>query len=281
MTNQEPDYFWSIPTADLFRQVSNITTQEEEKGQQPQQLQEVGLTYTEANRRLSKYGKNRVDSKKKTDSLSLLFSQFKSPIIVIFIFTSILSFFLGQTEDAIIIISIVVVSGLLGFWQEKGATDSVAKLLEIVQLKTTVLRDCNIQEIPSEDVVPGDIVVLKSGDNIPADCVVIESRDLFVNEATLTGESYPAEKSLNILPRDTPLSERTNSVFMGTFVVSGTAKVLVIKTGANTEFGKISDRLRRKAPETEFERGKKIWIFSYGNNIDVSHFYSCNQRILW
>ncbi|HET7146929.1 MAG TPA: magnesium-translocating P-type ATPase [Candidatus Nitrosopolaris sp.] len=249
MTNQDPDYYWSIPTTDLFRQM------QEEKGQQPQQLQEVGLTNTEANRRLSKYGKNLVDSKKKSDSLSLLFSQFKSPIIVIFIFTSVLSFFLGQTEDAIIIISIVVVSGLLGFWQEKGATDAVAKLLEIVQLKTTVLRDSKTQEIPSEDVVPGDIVTLKSGDSIPADCVVIESRDLFVNEATLTGESYPAEKSLNILPRDTPLRERTNSVFMGTFVVSGMAKVLVIKTGANTELGKISDRLRRKSPETEFERG--------------------------
>jgi P-type Mg2+ transporter len=255
MTNQEPEHYWSIPTADLFRQVNNITSQEEEKGQRPQRLQEVGLTTTEANRRLSKYGKNFVESKKKTDSLSLLLSQFKSPIIVIFIFTSILSFFLGQTEDAIIIISIVIVSGLLGFWQEKEATDAVAKLLEIVQLKTTVLRDSKPQEIPSEDVVPGDIVTLRSGDNIPADCIIIESRDLFVNEATLTGESYPAEKSVNILSRDTPLRERTNSVFMGTFVVSGTAKVLVIKTGANTELGKISDRLRRKAPETEFERG--------------------------
>jgi P-type Mg2+ transporter len=255
MTNQEPEHYWSIPTADLFRQVNNITSQEEEKGQRPQRLQEVGLTTTEANRRLSKYGKNFVESKKKTDSLSLLLSQFKSPIIVIFIFTSILSFFLGQTEDAIIIISIVIVSGLLGFWQEKGATDAVAKLLEIVQLKTTVLRDSKPQEIPSEDVVPGDIVTLRSGDNIPADCIIIESRDLFVNEATLTGESYPAEKSVNILSRDTPLRERTNSVFMGTFVISGTAKVLVIKTGANTELGKISDRLRRKAPETEFERG--------------------------
>jgi len=249
MTNQEPDYYWSIPTTDLFRQM------EEEKGQQPQQLQEVGLTYTEANRRLSKYGKNLVDSKRKTDSLSLLFSQFKSPIIIIFIFTSILAFFLGQTEDSLIIISIVIVSGLLGFWQEKGATDAITKLLEIVQLRTSVLRDSKPQEIPSENVVPGDIVILKSGDSTPADCVLVESKDLFVNEATLTGESYPVEKSTNILPRETPLRERTNSVFMGTFVVSGTAKVLVIKTGANTELGKISDRLRRKAPETEFERG--------------------------
>jgi len=251
MTNQEPDYYWSIPTADLFRQFDNTITEKARRRQQ----QEVGLTSTEANLRLLKYGKNMVESKKKTDSLSLLISQFKSPIIVIFIFTSILSFFLGQAEDALIIISIVIVSGLLGFWQEKGATDAITKLLEIVRLKTTVLRDSKPQEIPSEDVVPADIVILKSGDSIPADCIIIESKDLFVNEATLTGESYPVEKSANILPRETPLRERTNSIFMGTFVVSGTAKVLVIKTGTNTEFGKISDRLRRKAPETEFERG--------------------------
>jgi P-type Mg2+ transporter len=250
MTNQEPDYYWSIPIADLFQRLNNITTEEERE-----QQQEVGLTSAEANLRLSKYGKNLVEAKKNTELLSLLISQFKSPIIVIFIFTSILSFFLGQAEDSLIIISIVIVSGLLGFWQEKGATDAITKLLEIVQIKTAVLRDSKQQEIPSEDVVPGDIVMLKSGDSIPADCIIIGSKDLFVNEATLTGESYPVEKSANILSRETPLRERTNSIFMGTFVVSGTAKVLVTKTGANTEFGKISDRLRHKAPETEFERG--------------------------
>jgi P-type Mg2+ transporter len=251
MTNnqeQEYHYFWSIPTSELLQQFNN--TAEEEQ-------QEAGLTYVEANLRLSKFGKNLVKkSKKKTGLISLLISQFKSPIIVIFIFTSILSFFLGQIEDALIIISIVIVSGLLGFWQEKGATDAITKLLAIVQLKTTVLRDKKIQEIPFEDIVPGDIIILKSGDSIPADCVIIESKDLFVNEATLTGETYPVEKSANnVLPEETPLRERTNSIFMGTFIVSGTAKALVIKTGANTELGKISDRLRSKIPETEFERG--------------------------
>src|SRR6478672_5846196 len=250
MTNnpeQEYHYFWSIPTSELLQQFNNNTAEEQ---------QEAGLTSVESNLRLSKFGKNLVKSKKKTGLISLLISQFKSPIIVIFIFTSILSFFLGQIEDSMIIISIVIVSGLLGFWQEKGATDAVTKLLAIVQLKTTVLRDKKIQEIPFEDIVPGDIVILKSGDSIPADCIIIESKDLFLNEATLTGETYPVEKSANIvLPEETPLRDRTNSIFMGTFVVSGTAKALVIKTGANTELGKISYRLRSKIPETEFERG--------------------------
>ena len=109
MTNIEQEY-WSIPTADLLEQLSDRTG-EQEKGQ--------GLTSKEANIRLSKYGKNLLKSKKKTDSLSLLLAQFKTPIIIIFISTSVLSFFLGQTEDALIIISIVIVSGILGFWQEK------------------------------------------------------------------------------------------------------------------------------------------------------------------
>jgi len=248
--NQEEDYcYWSIPTANLIRQLNDAT---QEKAQE---YQEAGLTSTEANLRLSNCGKNLIKPKKKADLLSLLISQFKSPIIIIFIFTSLLSFFLGQTEDALIIISIVIVSGLLGFWQEKGATDAITKLLAIVQLKITVLRDKKLQEIPFEDIVPGDIVILKSGDSIPADCIIIESKDLFVNEATLTGESYPVEKSASILSEKTPLRDRTNSLFMGTFAISGTAKALVTRTGANTELGKISDRLRHKAPETEFERG--------------------------
>jgi P-type Mg2+ transporter len=117
MTSHDHNYYhyWSIPTVNLLQQFNNTS---EEK----QQHQEIGLTSAEANLRVSKYGKNLVRPKKKTDLLSLLLSQFKSPIIIIFIFTSVISFFLGQTEDALIIISIVIVSGLLGFWQEKGAT---------------------------------------------------------------------------------------------------------------------------------------------------------------
>ncbi len=131
----------------------------------------------------------------------------------------------------------------------------------MLQLKTVILRDNNNFEIPFEDVVPGDIIILKSGDSIPADCIILESKDLFVNEATLTGESYPVEKSSGILPKETPLRDRINCIFMGTFVISGTAKVLAIKTGTGTKLGEISDRLRHKAPETEFERGVRRFGF--------------------
>ena len=143
----------------------------------------------------------------------------------------------------------------MGFWQEKGASDAVTKLLALVQLKSSVLRDGKDCIIPVEDIVPGDIITLKSGDNIPADCMLITSKDLFVNEATLTGESYPVEKSINTLPEETPIRDRSNCLFTGTFVVSGIATALVLKTGSVTELGKISDRLRRKMPETEFEKG--------------------------
>jgi Mg2+-importing ATPase len=146
-------------------------------------------------------------------------------------------------------------SGILGFWQEKGASDAVTKLLALVQLRSNVLRDGKDCVIPVEDIVPGDIITLKSGDNVPADCILITSNDLFVNEATLTGESYPVEKSVGTLPEETPIRDRSNCLFAGTFVVSGIARALVLKTGSTTELGKISDRLRRKVPETEFERG--------------------------
>ena len=154
-----------------------------------------------------------------------------------------------------IILAIVLVSGLLGFWQERGAADAVQKLLAVVQIKATCERDGKPVDVHTDEVVPGDIVVLHAGDIVPADCLILESKDLFVNEAALTGETFPVEKSVATLPPDTPLAKRTNSLFLGTNVVSGTAKAVAVLTGRATEFGKVSQTLTRKPPETEFERG--------------------------
>lgn len=214
-----------------------------------------GLTSENAEGRLSLYGKNTLKFKKNSNFLVLLTSQFKSPIILIFIFTTVLSLFLGQLEDATLIIIIIIISAILGFWQERGAINALDKLLAIVQSKISVLRDGSSILIPTENIVPGDIVTLTAGDSIPADSFIIESKDLFVNEATLTGESYPVEKFAKILPKETPLRDRSNSVFMGTFVVSGKGKVLAIRTGANSEFGEISNSLKYKNPATDFEHG--------------------------
>jgi magnesium-transporting ATPase (P-type) len=152
-------------------------------------------------------------------------------------------------------VAIVLVSGLLGFWQEHGAASAVAKLMVTVQTKVEVLRGGASTEVPVEQVVPGDIVLLSAGSSVPGDCRVIESKDLFVDEATLTGETYPAEKSSQPVPPETPLAKRISALFMGTHVVSGGGKAVAVLTGVQTEFGKISDHLKLRPPETEFERG--------------------------
>ena len=195
--------------------------------------------------------------KSRTDTLTLLLSQFKSPIILILLFAVGLSFFLRDFTNAIIILAIVLMSGLLGFWQEHGAADAVEKLLAIIQIKATLLRDGKAEEVDIDEIVPGDIVILNAGDVIPGDSLLLESNNLFVNEAALTGETFPVEKTAGVLPPDTPLSKRTNSMFTGTYVVSGSGKALVAKVGSETEFGQVSESLKLQPPETDFEHGIK------------------------
>jgi magnesium-translocating P-type ATPase len=247
--DQNSSPFWSISSADLLNNLQTVAG---------------GLTTNEAKKRLISYGANRLKPQKRSDTFTLLIAQFKSPIILILLFATVLSLFLHNIVDASIILVIVLISGLLGFWQEHGASNAVAKLLAIVQIKTAILRDESQQEIPIEDVVPGDIVILNAGDIVPGDCILLESKDLFVDEAMLTGETFPVEKVVLVLPADTALSKRTNSVWMGTHIVSGSAKALVTLTGKNTEFGKVSERLKLKPPETEFERGIRRFGYFLG-----------------
>ncbi len=156
--------FWSYPLIELEQKFQTSL--------------EKGLTSKNAEGRLSRYGKNILKSKKKSNLLFLWASQFKSPIILIFIFTSLLSLFLGELEDATLIITIIIISGILGFWQERGAINAVDKLLEFVQSRILVLRDGINVLIPSVDIVPGDIITLIAGDSIPADSIIAESNDL-------------------------------------------------------------------------------------------------------
>ena len=214
-----------------------------------------GLAGEEARERLARYGSNLLKPQARSNALTLLLGQFKSPIVLLLLFATGLSFFLHDPVNAFIILAIVLASGLLGFWQEHSATRAVEKLLAMVQVKATALRDGKPTDIPVEDIVPGDIVILNAGDLVPGDCLVAESKDLFVDEATLTGETYPAEKSVGVLAADTALAKRTNALWMGTHVVGGNAKALVVVTGKLTEFGKVSERLKLRPAETEFERG--------------------------
>jgi len=240
--NQLPPAFWSISAADMLKNLESV---------------KEGLTGNEAKKRLALYGANLLKPQKRSDVLTLLVSQFKSPIILILFFATGLSFFLHDPVDAFIILSIVIVSGLLGFWQERGASNAVEKLLSIVQIKAAVLRDGKSIEIPVEEIVPGDIVILNAGDIVPGDGLVQESKDLFVDEAMLTGETFPVEKVVSVLPPETQLGQRTNALWMGTHVVSGNATALIVRTGRETEFGKVSERLKLRPQQTEFERGIK------------------------
>lgn len=181
-----------------------------------------------------------------------MLAQFKSAIILILIAAAIVSLFLQDHTDAILILLIVLVSGLLGFWQEYSATNAVAKLRALVETKARVLRDGAETLIPVVKVVPGDVVLLSAGAIVPGDGRLLESRELFVNEAALTGETFPADKDANVVD---PAATSKRDVFLGTHVVSGWGKAEIVRTGKATRFGQIAETLRLRRPETEFERG--------------------------
>jgi len=196
-----------------------------------------------------------VERASEESPVRLLLRQFGSPLVLLLLFSAGLSFALGERVDATIILTIVAVSGLLGYRQERGAMDVVRRLLAIVTVRTTVLRDGREVALTVDEVVPGDIVSLEAGGIIPGDCRLLETTDLYVDESALTGETFPVAKSPGLLSGATPLAERTNSVFMGTHVVSGRGRAVVVTTGDETEFGGISGRLRSRVPESEFEHG--------------------------
>jgi Mg2+-importing ATPase len=232
--------FWSLSVNDLLSSVAGSPD---------------GLTTADAERRLAEHGPNTLGSASNDHIIRLLLRQFGSPIVLLLIGAACLSLLLHDSTDGAIILAIVAVSGMLGFWQEYHAASIVAALLSKVEVRTTVIRDRREVAVPVTAVVPGDIVCVSAGSGIPADCRVIDSRDLFVDEAVLTGESFPAEKSDVQLPPATPLGRRGNTLFMGTHAVSGTAHAVVVRTGKETEFGRLSARVHVEPPPTEFERG--------------------------
>jgi P-type Mg2+ transporter len=233
----------------------------------PQQLLSIlkatdkGVTSLEAQKRLKQYGQNVLEKKQEITAFRLFLSQFKSPLVLILIFAAIISIVVGEWTDASIVLVVVFGSTILGFVQEYSATNAVEKLRSQVTIKSNVLRDGQPILIPSEQIVPGDVAVLSAGSLIPADGIILSARDFFVNQAVLTGETFPVEKKAEPVPTRAGLAERTNCVFMGTSAGSGTAQVLIVQTGKATMFGQIAERLSLKPPETEFERG----IQRFGN----------------
>jgi Mg2+-importing ATPase len=214
-----------------------------------------GLTTTDAQQRLAQYGHNVLETKEKATALGLFLNQFKSPIVLILLFATGVSAAMQEWVDAVIILAIVLGSALLSFFQEYSANTAAEKLRAQVTAKTTVLRDGQLQSIPAEEVVPGDVVLLSAGSLVPADGVLLEARDFYVNQAVLTGETFPVAKTPDPVAVGASLAERTNCVFMGTNVRSGSARALIVQTGTTTAFGLIAERLTLRPPETEFERG--------------------------
>jgi Mg2+-importing ATPase len=231
--------FWSTPIDDLWADLQSAPD---------------GLDPDEAAARLARAGPGTLVEDRR-HGLRLLLAQFTSPIILILVAATAVSMVLGDLLDGAIILAIIVASGLLGFWQEHSAGRAVDALLERVQVEVTVRRGGNETPVPVTGVVVGDVVVLAAGDVVPGDARVVESRSLLVDETTLTGESYPVEKVSGAVSADAALTDRSNSVFMGTHVVSGRGTVLVAETGRDTEFGAVSANLREPDVVTSFERG--------------------------
>lgn len=232
--------FWNSTLTDLYKRVDSGPD---------------GLTSDSAQGRIKEFGLNSLAKKKKNSAFYFFISQFKNPLVLILLFAVVISAFLQEWIDATIITIIVFGSAILTFIQEYSASNAIEKLQAQVQIKCTVIRDGKEISILSENVVPGDVVKLSAGSLIPADGILVEADDFFVNQAVLTGETFPVEKAPGIAAENASIAERNNCVFMGTSVSSGFAKVLIINTGSKTLFGGIASNLNLRPPETNFEHG--------------------------
>ena len=216
---------------------------------------EAGLGRAEAERRLTAYGPNRLRDGERGRALVILLGQFRSPLVLILLLAAVISILTGGLIDTLILVGIIIASGLLSFLQEYHAGNAVERLRQRVRLLVRVRREGRVTEIPAVEVVPGDVVLLSAGSLVPADGVLLVANDFFVNEAVLTGETFPVEKRPGVVPAEATLAERNNVVLMGTSVRTGSAEALICRTGEMTEYGRIADRLRLRLPATEFERG--------------------------
>ena len=214
-----------------------------------------GLSNAEAEERLQRYGMNELRTDRPPSRGQVLLRQLSSPLLLLLLFAAIIAAFTGETTDALIVFIILGASITIGYKREYSAHVAAASLRERIRVRATVLRDGAEKSIPVEQVVPGDIVRLSAGSLVPADGRLIETADCFLSEAVLTGESFPVEKSPGELPIDAPQWKRSNCVYLGTSVRSGSARFIVVATGPATKFGSIAQRLSLRPPQTEFDRG--------------------------
>jgi P-type Mg2+ transporter len=242
VTFQAEPPFWRMPISKLLEQLETTTT---------------GLTTSDAAERLARFGPNMIRAHGKRALLLQFLARFGNPLVIILLVASAISAITGDVTSFFIIATIVLISVSLDFVQEHRAGEAAEKLRQSVAVRARVLRDGQPQEVPLADLVPGDVALLSAGDLVPGDARVIEAKDFFVKEALLTGEPYPVEKVPHELPDEPQVLSAVNTVFLGTSVISGTAKVVICRTGVHTALGEISDSLIEKAPPTDFEQGTR------------------------
>lgn len=214
-----------------------------------------GLSEAVAARRLEADGPNEIGKEKPPHPFVLFLRQLYDPLVGILLFAATVSMVAREWTDAGVVLGIVLLSAVLSFLQEWRASAAVAKLTARIAPRTTVVRHGEARSVPSRELVAGDVVELSAGSLVPADALVIEAKDFLVNEAVLTGETFPVEKRPGTFAAHDPLSRCRSVVFAGTSVQSGRARVLVVATAHETEFGQVASRLRLRPVETDFERG--------------------------
>ena len=225
-----------------------------------------GLSVEESQQRLQQYGPNELKEGKRITPLGIFLNQFKDFMILVLIAAAIISGFLGDIIDTIAIVAIVIINAIIGFVQEYRAERAMQALRQMSAASAKVLRSGSVRQIPAKEIVPGDVVLLEAGDIIPADLRLIESVQLKVNEASLTGESVPVEKTTDAIElEDLTLGDRLNISYKGTHVTYGRGKGVVIATGMQTELGKIAEMLGGEAGKTPLQKrlttfGKKLAV---------------------
>jgi len=225
-----------------------------------------GLSSKEAKERISKYGRNQLKRKHRISRLKIFLSQFVDPIVVILIIATIVSFFLKEVIDGIVILTILLLNALLGFFQEYKAERSIELLQKLSVPKTKVYRDGKLVLINSGELVPGDVVLFEAGDKVTADCRIIDEKNLSVDEAILTGESRAVNKQVTAVGDKTAIADQKDMCFSGTTITNGRGKCVVVSTGMNTEVGKIAKLISEvDVNETPLQKkfktlGKKLAI---------------------
>jgi Mg2+-importing ATPase len=238
--SKDQSAFWRLPIAALLEQIGSGFS---------------GLTAAEAATRLARFGPNRAHAEKKVGVLLQYLARFRNPLVIVLLVASIVLALTGDLAGFSIISTIILMSVTLDFVQEHRAGEAAERLRLSVAVRVRVLRNNEPIEAPLEDLVPGDVVLLAAGDLAPCDGRILEANDFFLNQALLTGESYPVEKRPDELSAEKNLLSAGNAVLMGTSVISGSARILVCRTGSNTAFGEVADSLAAKPPPTAFEEG--------------------------